>query len=46
MAVSDPASPLLGGAGRRLVSANVCRAAKLTGFPHQLTSSRTSQLEI
>ena len=40
---SNPASPLFGGAGRRSVSANVCRAVELAGFPHQLTSSRTSQ---
>ena len=43
---SDPTSTLLGGAGRSLVSANVCRAAELAGFPHQPTWIRTFQLEI
>jgi len=44
MVVGDPDFPLLGDAVRHLVSANVCQAAQPTGFPHQLTSSRTSQI--
>ena len=38
--------PTVGDEGRRLVSANVCQAAQLSGSPHQLTSSRISQLGI
>ena len=38
--------PCLGGTGRRLVTENVCQAAELAVYPHQLTLSRTSQLEI
>jgi hypothetical protein len=33
----------VGDAGRRLVIANFCQAAQVSGSPHQLTSSRISQ---